>query len=70
MTMTTKTKRIRLLSETEINDLYALPQFTAEERQWYFELTGKEQDLLTLSISQATKVDAILGFRNNPPKMH
>ena len=53
-------KRIHILNQSDINDLYKFPKFTDEERQWYFELNNKEQNFLKLSISLASKVDIIL----------
>ena len=53
-------KRIRILSQDEIHDLYEQPKFTDDERKWYFELDNNEQELLILPITMATKVDLIL----------
>lgn len=53
-------KRIRILSPLEIENLYTLPVLTEEQRIALFELSPKEQALLTLSVSTETKIDAIL----------
>jgi len=53
-------KRIHILNQSDINDLYKFPKFKDEERQWYFELNNKEEKFLKLSISLASKVDIIL----------
>jgi hypothetical protein len=53
-------KRIGILNQSEINELYEIPKFTDDERRWYFELHGSEPELLKLSVSRKTKVDAIL----------
>lgn len=34
--------RIRLLSDQEIKDIYAMPQFNHDERSLYFALTPQE----------------------------
>jgi len=57
-----KTKRLRILTETETNDLYSRPQLTEEERISLFELNHEEQKILTSNIENATKVDAIIRF--------
>jgi TnpA family transposase len=53
-------KRISILNQSEINELYEIPKFTDDERRWYFELHNSEQKLLKLPVSRKTKVDAIL----------
>jgi hypothetical protein len=40
--------------------LYEIPKFIDDERGWYFELHNSELELLKLSGSRKTKVDAIL----------
>ena len=55
-----KTKRIRILSPTEVDDLYARPQLTEEHRVFLFELDKAEQEILVSKISTASKVDAII----------
>lgn len=42
----TNIKRIALLSETEINDLYARPDFNHHERSLYFAMNERENELL------------------------
>jgi hypothetical protein len=41
-----KSKRISILKEYEIKELYEIPKFTDDERRWYFELHGNESKLL------------------------
>lgn len=55
-----KTKRLRILISTEIDDLYSRPQLTEDERTGLFELNLEEQEILAFNISSATKVDAII----------
>lgn len=54
------TKRIKLLNDAEIKDIYDRPQFTDEERTWFFELDRNEKAILDFPVSIATKVDTIL----------
>ena len=44
--MTTKSQRIRLLNEHEINAIYSLPHFTEVERHHYFQLSAEEKSAL------------------------
>jgi hypothetical protein len=53
-------KRISILNQSEINELYEIPIFNDDERRWYFELHNSEQELLKIPGSMKTKVDAIL----------
>ena len=64
-----KTKRLNILTPTEIDDLYLRPQLTEDERILFFDLSSKEQVILTLKISIAAKVDAIirLGYFKHKP---
>ncbi len=59
-------KRIRILSEAELQALYARPSFTQSEREYFFELKPQEQNLLDLPISIDSQVHAIvqLGYFN------
>lgn len=57
---TENSKRIKILKQSEIDELYEIPKFTDDERKWYFELHGNESKLLTFSGNKKTKVDAIL----------
>lgn len=59
-TLPLKTKRLKILTAAEIEDLYARPQFTDDERIWLFELNLEEQKILTSDIAIATKIDAII----------
>jgi hypothetical protein len=40
---TGRPKRLYILENREIDDLYGLPRFTPDERQLYFTLTAAEQ---------------------------
>jgi hypothetical protein len=42
----TPSKRLQILSEEEIDALYARPSFTPEDREFYFTLTAPEQEIL------------------------
>jgi TnpA family transposase len=55
---------LRILSDTEINDLYELPQLTKDEMSLLFELNVSESAILTSGLSMERKIDAIiqLGF--------
>jgi len=53
-------KRIKILSEAEINDLYSLPKFTLEERIVFFSLNKKERQLIEKIPDISSKVHAIL----------
>ncbi|WP_395375731.1 Tn3 family transposase [Marinicella sp. W31] len=53
-------KRIQLLTETEINDLYDKPVFNAHERQEYFFLTKEEQSYLNKYNNARTRIFFIL----------
>ena len=56
----TNLKRIYLLSEAEIADLYARPIFNQNEQQLYFDLNRGELDLLSQFGTIKTKVHFIL----------
>lgn len=53
-------KRIKLLSEGEITDIYGLPQFTEQERIHYFSLGPAERIALDKLIFTHSKVHFIL----------
>ena len=55
-----KTKRLRILTPPEIDDLFSRPQLTDDERTWLFELNQEEQKILVSRMSIAAKVDAII----------
>jgi TnpA family transposase len=57
---TENSKRINILKQSEIKDLYEIPKFTDDERRWYFELHDNESKLLKFSGNTKTKADAIL----------
>lgn len=53
-------KRIHLLSDTEVQDLYALPKFSANEQELYFTLNKSEQTALDRYTKIKTRVYFIL----------
>jgi TnpA family transposase len=55
-----KTKRLRILTATEINDLYSRPSLTDDERKGLFELNQEEHKLLATNMTLVAKVDAII----------
>ena len=55
-----KTKRLHILAPTELDDLYARPQLTEDQRIYLFELNKDEQNIIASNISMATKIDAII----------
>lgn len=58
--MFTGYKRIKILSEAEINDLYSLPKFTLEEKIVFFALNKKERQFVEKIPDISSKVHAIL----------
>lgn len=58
--MVTGYKRIKILSEAEINDLYSLPKFTLEEKIVFFTLNKKERQFVEKIPDISSKVHAIL----------
>lgn len=58
--MVTGYKRIKILSEAEINDLYSLPKFTLEEKIVFFTLNKKERQFVEKIPDISSKVYAIL----------
>lgn len=56
----TNIKRISLLSETEINDLYARPDFNHHERMLYFSINELERNVLNHYSNVRTRVYFIL----------
>jgi len=55
-----KTKRLNILTPTEIDDLYARPQLTEDQRIHLFELAREEQKILVSNLSMPAKIDAII----------
>ncbi|MBS0358613.1 MAG: DUF4158 domain-containing protein [Proteobacteria bacterium] len=53
-------KRLKILSNSEINELYELPQFSHSEQESYFSLSKKEYKTMTSRGSLASKVHFIL----------
>jgi hypothetical protein len=58
--MFTGYKRIKILSEVEIKDLYCLPKFTLEEKIIFFTLNKKERQFVEKIPDISSKVYAIL----------
>jgi hypothetical protein len=54
------TKRIQLLTEAEISDLYGRPDFTADERELFFTISQSEQETLAQYHNVRTRVYFIL----------
>jgi len=52
--------RIKILEEHEIDELYGLPKFNADERAYYFSLTQKEQEIAQSHRTQENRVLFIL----------
>jgi hypothetical protein len=55
-----KTKRLNILTPVEIDDLYARPQLTEDQRINLFELDRDEQKILVSNLSTPAKIDAIV----------
>jgi uncharacterized protein DUF4158 len=55
-----KTKRLSILTPTEIEDLYARPQLTEDQRINLFELDRDEQKILASNLSTPAKIDSII----------
>ncbi|MCD8500213.1 MAG: DUF4158 domain-containing protein [Gammaproteobacteria bacterium] len=53
-------KRLKILSKSEINELYDLPTFSHQEQQSYFHLNEKEFQLMDSRGSLTSKVYFIL----------
>jgi TnpA family transposase len=53
--MASESRRLSILTAQEVDDLYALPRFTEEDRQLYFDLSPAERELVdgifTLSVA-------------------
>jgi len=56
----TTEKRIKILSDDEISEIYSRPQFTDEEQKRYFDLSSAEQELLSFLRSVRSKISFIL----------
>jgi TnpA family transposase len=54
------TKRIQLLSNTEVDELYARPEFNAHEQRLYFTLNPSERDALRQFSNTKTRIYFIL----------
>jgi hypothetical protein len=53
-------KRIRILTDDEMDTLYSRPQFTDEERAYFFELSHGEESLLGGQVNIARKIYTII----------
>lgn len=56
----TNAKRLYLLSNSEIENLYARPDFNSDERELYFSMNQKELDALSYYSTTRTRVTFIL----------
>ncbi|PQQ22032.1 DUF4158 domain-containing protein, partial [Photorhabdus hindustanensis] len=54
------TKRLQLLSNTEVEELYSRPEFNAHEQRLYFTLTQSEREALTQFSNTRTRIFFIL----------
>lgn len=54
------TKRIKILSDNEIQTLYGLPEFTHEDQEKYFSLSRSEQEILEIFHYTQSKLYFIL----------
>ncbi|QRG81468.1 DUF4158 domain-containing protein [Vibrio diabolicus] len=54
------TKRIQLLSNTEVDELYARPEFNSHEQRLYFTLNPSERDALRQFSNTKTRIYFIL----------
>ena len=55
-----KSKRLKILSQSEINELYSVPHFTANEQKNYFALDKNEYKLMSDRGSLSSKVHFVL----------
>ncbi|HHT3876015.1 TPA: DUF4158 domain-containing protein [Enterobacter hormaechei] len=53
-------KRIQLLSNAEVEELYSRPEFNVHEQRLYFTLTQSERDALTQFSNTKTRIFFIL----------
>jgi TnpA family transposase len=53
-------KRLKILSKTEINELYNIPNFNPDEQETYFSLNKKEYKIMSGRGSLASKIHFIL----------
>ena len=53
-------RRLKILTDSEIKELYGLPDFTPEEQEKYFSLSAKEDEMVRNLRSVASKVHFIL----------
>ena len=58
--MKNDTKRIHLLSRVEVDELYARPNFNANEQRLYFTLTFTEREVLAQFSKTKTRIFFIL----------
>jgi len=52
--------RIKILEDSEIDELYGLPRFSPDERAYYFSLTQEERDIANSHRAQENRVLFIL----------
>lgn len=57
-----KTQRLRILTQEEVESLYARPQFTDIERRHYFSLSTEVLDFLKIEVANGRKTSTNLYF--------
>jgi TnpA family transposase len=62
--MASESRRLSILTAQEVDDLYALPRFTEEDRQLYFDLSPAERELVDgiFTLSVAVHIILQLGY--------
>jgi TnpA family transposase len=58
--MTKNKKRITLISELELEELYSIPKFSEDNRIYYFDLNSAEKELLIKAGAYKTKIYLLL----------
>lgn len=64
------TKRIQLISSSEVEELYAQPEFNVHEQHLYFTLTQSERTALALLSNTKTRIYFILQLGYFKAKQH
>ena len=62
--MASESRRLSILTAQEVDDLYALPRFTEDDRQLYFDLSPAERELVdgVFTLSVAVHMILQLGY--------
>jgi hypothetical protein len=62
--MTSDSRRLSILTDQEVDDLYSLPRFTEEDRSLYFDLSPAERELVdgVFTVSVAVHLILQLGY--------